>query len=104
MSRSQGAANGGWQQRRPVAEPDPRTGRPTQPGTHPAQAPTHAEQPQAPAGQQGYYYPQAAQPAQAPPPQQGRSGLSSFEPAGQPVHDFDHYPATQPPHAPQQSY
>jgi hypothetical protein len=118
MSRSQGAANGGWQQRPPAAEPDPRTGRPAQPqrpaqpGTYPAlghpQAPAYAQQPQAPNpaynSQQGYYYPQGAQPAPAP-QQGGRNGLSSFEPAApQSVHDFDQYPTTQPPYAPQQGY
>jgi len=125
MSRSHGVANNGWQQRRPAAEPDPRTGRPAQPqrppqpGTYPAQqggypqAPAYAEPQQAPNpaynnGQQGYYYPQAAQPAPAPAPQQAaRNGLSNFEPAAHPqsVHDFDQYPATQPPYAPpQQGY
>lgn len=115
MSRSQGAANGGWQQRPPAAEPDPRTGRPAQPQrpAQPAgypQAPAYAQQPpQAPNpaynAQQGYYYPQGAQPAPAP-QQGGRNGLSSFEPASHPqsVHDFDQYPATQPPYAPQQGY
>ena len=117
MSRSHGAANSGWQQRPPAAEPDPRTGRPAQPqrpaqpAMYPAQpAPAYAEPQQAPNpaynGQQGYYYPQAAQPAPAP-QQGGRNGLSSFEPAAHPqsVHDFDQYPATQPPYAPpQQAY
>jgi hypothetical protein len=110
MSRSQGAANGGWQQRHPAAaEPDPRTGRPTQPprsaqpAGYPPQAPPYAEPQQAapPAysGQQGYYYPQAA-----PAAPQGRQGLSSFEPTQPPqqAHDFENYPATQPPYAPPQ--
>ena len=44
MSRSQGAANGGWQSQRPPAgEPDPRTGgRPAQRPQAPQQAPQYA--------------------------------------------------------------
>ena len=119
MSRSQGAANGGWPRQRPAAgEPDPRTGgRPAQrpqaarrrpqyaqPGPAAGRAPAYPQQgygeqqPQAPAynGQQAYHYPQQPQyaPPQAPAPAAppaNRQGLSSLDSArnAQPTHDFD---------------
>jgi hypothetical protein len=121
MSRSQGAANGGWQaQRHPAAEPDPRSGgRPAQrqqapqyanPPQHPAPYPQQAyEEQQAPppygAAPQAYHYPQQPQYAPAapapvaPPAPVNRQGLSSLDSArnAQPAPDFENYPRTQPP-------
>ena len=83
MSRSQGAANGGWQgQRPPAGEPDPRTGgRPAQRPQAPQQAPQYAppaqQNPAYPA--QGYSEPQAQAPTYNAPqqayhyPQQGQA-------------------------------
>jgi len=125
MSRSQGAANGGWQgQPRPASEPDPRTGgRPAQRPQAPApqyapppaqQNPAYPQQgygeqqqqPQAPA----YHYPQQPQyaapqaPAPAAPPvnRQGLSSLDSTRNAPAPQ-EFDNYPRTQPPTYAQQA-
>ncbi len=131
MSRSQGAANGGWQgQRPPAGEPDPRTGgRPAQRPQAPQQAPQYAPpaqqnpaypaqgysepQAQAPtynAPQQAYHYPQQGQAPQYAPPQApaappiNRQGLSSLDSArNAPTHDFDNYPRTQPPAYAQQA-
>lgn len=127
MSRSQGAANGGWPaQRHPAAEPDPHTtgGRPAQRQQVPQQAPQYPTAPehtapypqhayqeqQVPPGYgappQAYHYPQQPQqpqhPQYAPPvaaPPVNRQGLSSLDSArnAQPTHDFDGYPRTQPP-------
>ncbi len=132
MSRSQGAANGGWQGQRPAAgEPDPRTGgRPAQRPQAPQQAPQYAPpaqqnpgypaqqgyaepQSQAPsynAPQQAYHYPQQGQAPQYAPPQApaaaptNRQGLSSLDSArNAPTHDFENYPRTQPPAYAQQA-
>ena len=120
MSRSQGAANGGWQgQGHPAGEPDPRTG--GRPAQRPQQAPQqanpaypqqgHGEQqaPQAPVyGQQAYHYPQQPQyappqaPAAAPVNRQGLSSLDSARNAA-PTQDFDNHPRTQPPAYAQQA-
>lgn len=132
MSRSQGAANGGWQggQRPAAGEADPRTGgRPAQRPQAPQQAPQYAQPAQQIPGypaqqgyaeppaqvpsynvppQQAYHYPQQGQaPQYAPPPPAApvnRQGLSSLESArNAPTHDFDNYPRTQPPAYAQQA-
>ncbi|MBC7831066.1 MAG: SPOR domain-containing protein [Hyphomicrobium sp.] len=132
MSRSQGAANGGWPggQRPAAGEQDPHTGgRPTQRPQAPQQAPQYAPpaqqnpgypqqgygepQAQAPsytAPQQAYHYPQQGQAPQYAAPQApaaapiNRQGLSSFESArNAPTQDFENYPRTQPPAYAQQA-
>ena len=110
MSRSQGAANGGWPaQGQPAGESDPRTaGRPAQRPQTPQYAPPQQQapgypqqqgygapqqgypqqpaQPQQQHSQPGYHYPQQAAPQYAPPaPQQQapspRQALSSLDSA-----------------------
>ncbi len=120
MSRSQGAANGGWQRSAPscgrgrsphgwaprtasAGSPVRATARHRQNPAYPQQG--YGEQQQAPAyGQQAYHYPQQPQyaPPQAPAPAAppvNRQGLSSLDSArnAQPTQDFDNYPRTQPP-------
>ncbi|MFA6141247.1 MAG: SPOR domain-containing protein [Hyphomicrobium sp.] len=123
MSRSQGAANGGWpQQPHPAGEADPRTGgRPAQQqqapqyatppqrqqnAPYPPQSYGEPQQGQPPAYNQApaYHYPQQPQVPQYAPqapaaPPTNRQSLSSLDSArnAQPTHDLENYPRTQPP-------
>ena len=125
MSRSQGAANGGWHgQGHPAGEPDPRTGgRPAQrPQARPNSA-TGSSEPGLPtaglrraAGAAGARLRSAGLPLSAaasvraaagagPPRPVNRQGLSSLDSArnAPPTQDFDNHPRTQPPAYAQQA-
>lgn len=97
MSRSQGAANGGWPpaQRHPAGEPDPRS------GGRPAQRPQVQQPPQAP--QSRAPQPQAPQYG-APPQQPAAYPQQGYGEPQRPAHNQGHaYNNGQPYHYPQQA-